>query len=333
MKQGVLAILDTDKDYVKKLGQYFNESRFMTLRTYVFSEQEKFDLFLENEKVDLFLVLESLWKETYEREGGLVLGADLEWEPINAPWFFKFQSARELGQELMDYYAKKVVVYNDGKLGTRANIYGVFAVGNERIGSCFAWELAKYLGQKKRTLYVNLKPFSGMRSTLGEFWGKSFPEAIYFLRKGDGSGVVKVRSFIQEKGSVAYLPPAYSEEDILEITRGEWEEFLQIIAEKLDYEAVVLDLWEGADSYSFWEDKCDYVFTPVGDKFSKRRVDERAEWYECGGGIKNKWKIFSDEIFAKEMVDGREFSTEEFPMVSGFIKGLLEKYEVEDGEV
>lgn len=332
MKQGYLAILDSDGEYVGRLGHYLNDSEFMMLRVLVFSSQEKFDAFLEKEKVDMILVRKNMWKEEYEEKNGIVLCDSLMDTPENISWIYKYQSARTIGQEIMDSYAKRTdtkVICSNKKIKT--DILAVFPVGDDSLGTIFAWELAKVLGRSKRTLYVNLKSFSGMRSKLGGDWREDLSDCIYFLRKGEGNIAVKLQALIRQEEGIFSLPPAWSEEDISSVSKEEWRQLLGAITQGLSYERVVLDLSEAAAGFSFWLEECDYIFTPVAGFFAETRTLERKKWMEnrVAEQVLKKWICFSGE----KLKDMREFSVSEDSQARSYVNHILRENGVLDGEI
>lgn len=329
MKQGYLAILDGDKEYVERLGQYLNEGSFMMLRVLVFSIQDKLDQFLKKETPDFLLVNENLWKEEYISKNGILLCEELQGIAQEVPWIYKYQSARNIGQEIMDLYAKCQDMQFLCGSKKKVAILGVFSVGADISGTVFAWEMSRLLAEKYRVLYINLKSFCGMSSGLGKSWNEDLTDFIYFLRKGHGNLSVKLQAMIQEEEKFSYLPPVTSEEDLKEIGQEEWQQLLRAITQGLDYEKIVLDLSEMGGTFSFWLEQCDFIFTPVTDVLSQIRVQERRNWLNnrVGDSLLKKWVSFPADKFR----DVRAFEREENLVLSNYIRHILEENRVTDG--
>lgn len=331
MKQGCVAILDVDEEYVRKLGHYLNESDFMALRVFVFSNQQKFDSFLDKEKMDVILVQKNLWKEEYKSQNGIALCENLKEVPEDICWIYKYQSARIIGQEIMGVFAKNM----SGKVFYRKKeavaVFSVFPVGDENLGMIFAWELAKVVGKKKRTLFISLKSFSGMSTGLGENWREDLSDCIFFLRKGKGNLAVKIQAVIRQEEVFYYIPPTWSEEDLGSVSKEEWRKFLQVIMEDMDFEQIVLDLSEGVGDFRFWLLESNYVFTPLADAFSDIRVQERRRWMEnrMEGAEVKKWITFSGDGLKKTRV----FGIEEELQNTHYVNQILKGNGVWDGEI
>lgn len=323
MKEGVLAILDEDEAYVQRLGNYLNESDFMAMRVFIFSSPEKFEDFLEKEKTDVILVQQSLWKEEYTGKNGMMLCENRLEAPEQEPWIYKYQSARAIGQEIMGLFAKNfsgTVGY-----GKKKNVFlwSVFPVGDENMGSAFAWELAKTVGDIRKTLFISLKAFSGMGAVLGQSWSEDLSDCIYFLRKEEGNTAVKIQAVIRQENNFFYIPAAWSEEDINNISKEEWRRFLQIISENLDFEQIILDLAEGARDFRFWLEESDYIFSPLADELSVTRAKERSDWMEKRGegeAVK-RWITFPAEGLKRVQVYGGDTAGLAKDYVNQILKG------------
>lgn len=297
MKQGCLAILDSDKEYLDRLGEYLNEKEFVSLHICIFSEQDKFDEFLKEGNADMILVVWKLWKDEYEALNAVVLYENPQEMSKMPEGIYKYQSARLIGEKIMDLYAKTAgdrIFFPNKK---EACLYGVFPVGEENTAALLAWEIAKYLGREKKVLYISMKAFSGMRSRLDINQENSLSDCIFFMRKREGNLLVKLQAVICQGEGFDYLPSMESEDDIRDVSADEWKYLLTEITKNLDYEMVVLDLSEVSESFLFWLELCDLVFSPLSGEFVNIRISERRKWIESRNQkeLLDKWVLFPGE--------------------------------------
>ena len=67
-------------------------------------------------------------------------------------------------------------------------------------------------------------------------------DLMYFLKDDPERFLLKMAAMTEEFGNVKYIPPAYSYEDFMQVSAKQWEKLILTIAQKSDYELLVLDL-------------------------------------------------------------------------------------------
>ena len=156
MKQGKMIILDPDWEYGKRLAEYFNVSDWMPFKAEVFSDLERMESYIKDAVPDLLVVNERLLKEEFREIPMLVLCETLMVAEMDSPQIYKYQSARDIGKEIVSWYAmqaKRQTILARQEILT---IIGVYSLDRKREKNLLAWETAKYYSKRGKTLYLNL---------------------------------------------------------------------------------------------------------------------------------------------------------------------------------
>lgn len=325
MKQGKIVILDPDREYGRRLGEYFNICDWMAFQAEVFSEADAMEAYIQKWMPELILVNETMMKEEYREYPLFVLNETLLIAEMDAPQIYKYQSAREIGKEIMSRYAvqgKRTVL-----TGRRKNlrIYGVYSIDRKREKAVLAWELGKYLAREAKTLYVNLEAFSGMKGYFGNFSGASLSDLFYFIRQNRGNPGMKLQGMVEAVGEVQVLPPFRAWEDVLDINQAEWQKFIEEIERETPYQNLVLELSELSADLSFWLQVCDKVFMVAseGNGYGRIRLKEMQAFFQCRmeAHLLEKWKVCASE----PLQQGKDYAREHQEGIDSFIEGMLYK--------
>lgn len=322
MKQGIMILLDPDWEYGKRLAEYFNISDWMPFKTEVFSDSKKMEDYLKDRKPELLVVNETLLKEEFREFPMVILCETLMVAEMDSPQIYKYQSARDIGREIVSWYAtqekRQTILARQEKL----TILGVYSLDKKREKNLLAWEAAKYYSKKGKTLYLNLEPFSAMEQYLGDFSGESLSDYLFFLRQNRGNTRIRLQGMTESRAGVDILPPAKAWEDIRDIQMTEWKKLVQVVEMETEYAYLVLDISEAAGDFSFWLSVCERIFMPVGDDFYGRmRKKEMQAFLErrTERELLNKWTVCSSNGWQSF----REYTEEGQSEMERMVKKLL----------
>lgn len=325
MKQGKLVILDPDREYGKRLGEYFNICDWMVFQAEVFSEAEAMEAYIQKWKPELILVNETMMKEEYRKYPLFVLNETLLIAEMDSPRIYKYQSAREIGKEIMSWYAGQGK--RNVRTGRRKNlrIYGVYSMDRKREKAVLAWEMGKYLARKSSTLYVNLEAFSGMEGYFGDFSGASLSDLFYFIRQNRGNPGMKLQGMAEAVGELQVLPPFRAWEDALDINQAEWQKFMEEIETETSYQNLVLEISEISADLSFWLQVCDKVFIIASENngYSQMRLKEMQTFFQSRmeAYLLEKWEICPSE----PLQQGKDYAREHQEGIQLFVEGILHR--------
>lgn len=322
MKQGKMIILEPDKEYGKRLAEYFNVSDWMPFKVEVFSDSEKMERYIKDAMPDLLVVNERLLKEEFREIPMVVLCETLMVAELDSPQVYKYQSARNIGREIVSWYAmqekRQTILTRQEKL----TIIGVYSLDRKREKNLLAWEAAKYYGKRGKTLYINLEPYSAMEQYMGNFSGESLSDYLFFLRQNRGNTGIRLQGMTERRAGVDILPPARAWEDIRDIRTEEWSRLVQAVEMETEYAYLIFDISEAAGDFAFWLSVTERILMPVGNdfygqmrkkemqNFLERRTDKELldKWTVCSSG---GWQNF------------REYTEENQPEIERIVKKLL----------
>ncbi len=326
MKQGSMVILDSDREYGRRLGEYFNSCDWMTFQAEVFSDAEMMEAHIQKWKPELLLVNETLVKAEYQKYPLLVLNETLMVAEMDSPQIYKYQNGREIGREVMSWYAtqkKQPVMPIRAK---QLRIFGFYSIDGKREKAVLAWETGKYLAREKRTLFISLEPYSGMETFLGSFPKENLSDLFFFMRQNQGNTGMRLQGMVETAGNLDFLPPSPAWEDIQDITAAEWRSFMKEIENSTDYENLVLEISEVSADFALWLQLCDKIFMPVSDgAYGKARFKELQDFLNLRTekNLLKKWQSCSLESLKR----GREFAREYQEEIQNYVKKLMQATE------
>lgn len=324
MKQGKMIILDPDWEYGKRLAEYFNVSDWMPFKAEVFSDSETMESYIKDMTPDLLVVNERLLKEEFREIPLLVLCETLMVAEMDSPQIYKYQSAREIGREIVSWYAMQAKRHTILARQEKLRIVGVYSLDRKREKNLLAWEVAKYYGKKGRTLYLNLEPYSAMGQYLRNFSGESLSDYLFFLRQNRGNTGLRLQGMTEQLAGVDILPPARAWEDIRDIRTEEWSRLVQAVKTETEYGYLIFDISEAAGDFVFWLSVCEKILMPVGDDFySQMRKKEMQTFLEMRTDkeLLDKWIVCSQGGWQ----GFQEYTEEDQPEMEKLVKKLLQE--------
>lgn len=294
MKNRILAVCDPEEAYASRLMEYLNEKQVSPFYVRAFTSKEALMEFAKQEAVELVLMSAELSEAAAEEElanrqiGKRILltqgqvPAELEGEPA----IYKYQSAETIIREALFYYAEEAQPFLQAALLKKeVRLYGVYSPIH-RIGkTTFSLALGCVCARKKRTLYLNLEPFSGFEEVLsiserpggscarsyGQPWNLS--DLLYYLKKGKNGFLYKLKSVTQSFGELDFILPVLSSEDLLTVEEAEWEELLEHLVTDAEYECLVIDFSDCIQGLPVLLEKCSKAYMPVlEDSISQAKI-------------------------------------------------------------
>ena len=294
MKNRILAVCDPEEEYVSRLMEYLNENHVSPFYVRAFTSKEALLDFAKEEDVEVVLIASQLlqsggdadMKNLHVGKRILLTQGQVPSELEGEPAVYKYQSAEKIIREVLFFYAEEAQPYLQAALlKEEVRIYGVYSPIH-RIGkTSFSLALGSVCAAKKRTLYLNLEPYSGFEEmsdmdvrsgsrtlqSYGQPW--NLGDLLYYLQKGKQGFLYKLRSVTQSLGELDYILPVSSGEDLLAMTESEWEELLERLIAEAGYECLVIDFSDCIQGLPALLEKCSKVYMPVlEDRISRAKI-------------------------------------------------------------
>jgi len=273
LKKKILALCDSEKDYLENLTTYIKERDGLPLEIHTYSEADKLLEFGRKEKIELLVVAESDF--TYEVAGletgrTLLLNESGTVKGENVRNIDKYQKVEKIWQELVDSYAE--LADDKGRKFTSkeaAKIIGLYSPVRRCLQTSFALTLGQELAEEKKVLYISFEHYAGWNQLLEKNVRGDLAALMYFLKEPDERFFCRLQSMTLKIGQMFYIPPAYAGQNLIYIKSAEWQELITRIAGLGGYDYLILDLSESIQGTYELLRSCDRIYTII-------REDEQA---------------------------------------------------------
>ena len=283
MEGKVLAICDTEKQYVVRLMQKFCERKDNGFLIYAFSNVDDLVDFAEKTEIEILLITGRSMSERIGRfpirKIILLSDGDVYEEFLDYETIYKYQSAEHIMKEVLFYcaeYARPVTRLYFGK--KEFEVYGVYSPIGRCGKSALAESLAAHFGKRKKTLLLDLQSYSAWKEQMQHDSVWDLTDIIYFLRQGKKAFLYKLGSIVKNLEEYDYILPMKVPADLRSVSLSEWTELLEKLAADSDYHVVVIDF--GNDVCGLFQllCQCTKVYMPVLQDEESRRKLENLEW-------------------------------------------------------
>lgn len=190
-------------------------------------------------------------------------------------------------------------------LPASCEVIGIFSP----VGRCgktgFALALGEILAEERKTIYLNLERYSGLKDlAIIPDGGGDINDLIYFYRLDENSLVYRLSSLIRSFRNLDYIAPALTGEDVMSVNASEWSSIISTLAAAGEYEVVILDLGVSLEDAVYLLSICDRVYMPVlDDRVSSAKT---AQFFEAAGrsgaaGLQDKVKMLHLPVVREEV--------------------------------
>lgn len=284
----ILAICDSEEEYVRKLMRYLNECGQIPFEVQAYTSLELFLAAARETPPAMLLISVSMMEpavKELEIEKIVLLS---QGEPVGVfgeyPFIAKYQAASGIVREVMQYYMGAMQAVTAIVGVKQCRIWGVYSPVKGCGKTSLSLALSSLYGSRKRTLYLNLEGQSGFSRLFQEEGMADITDAVYYFRQQRETGVARILSIIRQMDSFFYIPPALYEEDIKSVDGKEWEAFLRLMAEKSGYEEMILDVGDAVQGIGRILNLCSEVLMPIKeDILSQAKLSEGMEALTASG--------------------------------------------------
>ncbi len=234
----LLAIYDTDNEYVKRLKSALNEDAAFPFFAVTAASREELDRILSEEQIQVLLIsgkeeipegVKTVFRMT-EVPG--YVGGELS--------FCKYLPVGKIKEEIL----RKQSAFLDAeesadRPGDKTMYIGIASPVGRALKTSFGLVLGQLLAQNAHTLYVNLEPCPGTEVLFGRKPAKDLADVLFAGTREDWDGKESVE---EQLHGLSLFPTAAVPEDIYQTDPAFLKEVLRKYVHANGYEAVVLDL-------------------------------------------------------------------------------------------
>ncbi|MCQ2542794.1 MAG: hypothetical protein MJ126_01425 [Lachnospiraceae bacterium] len=237
MKKKVLALFDSDINYMEKLYHYIEDKGRMAVSVCAFTSEEVISEYLLNNQIDFLIISED--KNLKVEKGVKVLKIS---DDYGEGCIFRYNSAEVILEQIKTYFEIETISY--ANCVSKTKFIGIYSPVARSMKTTFAVVLGQMLAKNKRVLYLNFESFSGHAFDNLQKDRGNMTDLLFYFNNLKHDFVRKFNASINTVNGLDYIFPANSFLDIQYVTKEHWEEFLQEIIEMNVYDYVIMDLSE-----------------------------------------------------------------------------------------
>ena len=259
----VLALCDGEEEYAQLMSEFLRKHKNLPWTIHTYTNVD--DLQNSEKSVDMLVISESLYdvkvmefavgRTVVLNESGI-----RKWE--NVIYVDKYQEAEAVLRYLLEIYVEIADVLLPGLFRKYETVFiGNYTPVHRSMQTSFALTMSQMLAREHPTLYLNFEHCAGISELLPDMQTMDLADLLYFLNAEKDKFRLRLQSMLKRCGSLDYIPPMKSGQNLLTISPGEWMELLHKLEELGEYEYVVLDLSESMQGLFEILRLCDRVYT------------------------------------------------------------------------
>lgn len=264
MDTNILALCDEEEEYAQLMTEFIKKKKNLPWELHTYTSSAQF-IREEKDEIAVLVVAESTYTEEMRKRNPkciVILNESgvRKWEEcyqVN-----KYQQAELVLKTILEAYAEYA---EDGhprlKTDCKTKFIGIYSPVRRCLQTSFALTLSQMLAQEHTALYMNFEHYAGITELLPDMQTRDMADLLYFLTAQKEKFYLRLRTIIQKKSYLDYIPPMKSGQNLLSVTLQEWLKLLQMIEECGEYEYVILDLSESMQGLFEILRICTKVFT------------------------------------------------------------------------
>ncbi len=257
MNRKILAVCDSDTDYLQMLQSYFLKKSPAGFEVLTFNSIKQAALESKEDDFEILLVGEGIYDKSVQdidaqkifilQENGLSGIADFAAVQ-------KYQSMESLMSQVLDAFASdekcKSRVRMENKAQGAAGLISFYSPDRHKGQSIAALAAAQALADMgNKVLYISMQPFSGFEQIFGTKYEADVTDFVYFALRQQDKLLYKLEGIKRTVHGVDYLPPALDFADLTGIAADEWEQWIAVLLNSGVYTHIVADLTEACQGF------------------------------------------------------------------------------------
>lgn len=287
----VMAVVDRDAEYGKRLVAYFNSQACIGFKASAFSDLEAYQNFRQSVQLEILLISEQMALEAHGMaedakvillsEDGFVGEGDRR--PFAAPAIFKYLPADCLAREIMALYAAEKGHTVSRVRSAQCEIFGVYSPVNRCGKTTLAITLGFVKAARGKTLLISLEEYAGVFTNIARGAEADLSDVIYCYLQGSYSWS-RLKSMVHSFGTLDFIPPVRCMEDVSQIASEDLARLLRRIADEGGYSSLIIDFGSFGRRALELLELCERVFMPVTeDPHAGLKLSSFYEYLEKAG--------------------------------------------------
>lgn len=234
----------------------------------------------DSQKIHILLIEEELGRKhslEHVAEQSFYLTKQAEnFHTTNRDHLYKYQSADQILDGIFEQYCEQTKggLFRETKRFA-PKLIGIYSPIHRAGKTTFALELGKELARQGKSLYINFEEYAGFGSRFQQDTGKNLSDALYYMKQEEMGIQMSLHGVVSHMEELDYIAPMICNQDLKEITKDEWVEFLEQISKHSIYENLILDFSESVRGLPELLKLCDVIYMPIlEDKISKEKLSQ-----------------------------------------------------------
>lgn len=224
-------------NYIKSKYKSINQVRIFTNKTILY------DFLLENQ-IDVLLISEDKLQEDIYHDNinnicilseGSYISEGLDKNKT----IYKFQSARQIVNELFNYFPNLNAKRNNQY--SKSKIISIFSLNDTFSKDKFSFNLANQFGISNKVLLIDLNLLHGGYHCSNLDTNKNLSEFLYFLKSRHSNILLKMNMQIQRLGNFDFMKGVMFGPDLYDISNKDLEFWIEEL-QKSDYDTIIFNI-------------------------------------------------------------------------------------------
>ncbi len=279
----IIAVVDKDKEYGKRLAAYLNEQSGLGMKANAFSSYAAYKKNKKQLYAEILLIDET--QDRQDIDDGpkvIVLSEDGFLGGKSDEGIFKYMNMDEMVRKMLDMYAA------DGNRSLKricqgqTRIIGIYSPIHRCGKSILAHSIARQLSSQERTVFLSFDESPNIYMA-GDKPRKDLSDMIYSYLQENFTWS-SIGTFVAKQGSLDYVPVARCSEDLTKLTSEQIVDMVKELGSEGDYRNIVIDVGSIGRNYVDIFEMFDVIFMPrLSDRSSVIKMESfHAYLKDCG---------------------------------------------------
>lgn len=275
-KEIVIALYDSNKEYVESLSDYLKEEEDTSYSFLLFTDASVLDEYCKKHCVNVIVIAEYLIAENailagerMEEDNVVLLVEDENVKFINnISTVYRYQAAGLLISSILNICAEKMISKNKN-IAKYQKVQNKFLVSiYSPIGRCGKTRLSIQLGVELsksgyKVLLINFEEFSLLMKYLKGEEREDLSDLLYYFLSGAHSFKIKADAIIRNYKGMDYIPPVRFVPDLRKIEHSVWKEFVDTLGKEKEYDIILFDLSDMLENVFKMLEYSDFIIVPT----------------------------------------------------------------------
>lgn len=303
-RKPVLVLYDREEEYAFLLTEYIRKHKELPWDVHTYTVEEELLRVEGDAPIDVMVVSERSYREKLSELRAartVILNESGTLNRTDHVRVDKYLQASQVLQSILEVYLEMgdaIAPPVQGRGNTR--FIGMYSPVRRCKQTTFALTFSRMLSERYRTLYLNFEHYVGISELAAEAGSRDLADLLYFLMADGDKFRLRLQTIVRHRGSLDYVPPMKSGQNLLFVSPREWAGLLRRLEEIGEYDFVILDLSESMQGLFDILRSCVKVFTLTKeDKVAQGKLAEYEhilEAYSYGDVLQKTCKCMPPKV-------------------------------------